>query len=63
MTEFNLKKIENIIDESLKKKTTNFNLELLVNFTINKLNSNTYNEENAKILESILIVNYFLFRN
>lgn len=57
MTEFNLKKIENIIDESLKKKTTNFNLELLISFAVNKINSKTYNEENSKILESILIVN------
>ena len=60
MNELYLKKIDVTIEESLKKKNPNFNLENLINYIVSKINSNSSNEESTQSLENILIVNILL---
>lgn len=55
-----LKKIEEQIEIFLKKKGSNFNLESLIHFMIQKLNSAAASEEQNAEFENILIVNYYL---
>lgn len=50
-----LKKIDETIDYSIRKKSNSFNLEYLVNYVINKINLNTTNENDTNELENILI--------
>jgi hypothetical protein len=52
-----LKKIEESIESTIKKKSSGFNLELLINYIINKLNSNSHSDEGY--IESVLLV-FFL---
>ena len=50
-----LKKIDETIDYSIRKRSNTFNLEYLVNYVINKININTTNENDTNELENILI--------
>lgn len=59
MNENYLKKIDETIDQVQRKKGSTFNLELLINFVISKLNTNSSNEETTAALENILIVSHF----
>ncbi len=56
MNEQYLKKVDAAIDESMRKRSSTFNLESLINYIISKINSNSSNEESTKSLEAILIV-------
>ena len=49
-----LKKIEESIETTIRKKSSGFNLELLINYIISKLNSNSHAEEGY--IESVLLV-------
>ena len=59
MNEIYLKKIDIVIEECIKKRGSGFNLEMLVNYIISKLNSNSANEESIGTLENIIIVKKF----
>ena len=51
-----LKKFELSIEEALRRKNQNINLELLINYINQKINTNSSNEEMMTILENIIIV-------
>jgi hypothetical protein len=56
MNEQYLKKVDTAIEESMRKKSSIFNLESLIHYIISKINSNSSNEESTRTLETILIV-------
>jgi hypothetical protein len=56
MNEIYLKKIDATIEENLRKKSSGFNLENLINYIVNKVNTNSSTEESTQALENILIV-------
>jgi hypothetical protein len=51
-----LKKIDEALETVIRKKSNTFNLEMLINFIINKLNNYSISEEQSSLLESILLV-------
>jgi hypothetical protein len=61
MNEQYLKKIDLSIEESMRKKSSIFNLESLIHYIISKINSNSSNEEGTRTLETILIVRKLVF--
>jgi hypothetical protein len=52
-----LKKIDDTIETVIRRKSTTFNLEMVINYIINKLNNYSANEEQSNQMESILLVN------
>jgi hypothetical protein len=54
-----LKKIDESLETVIRRKSNTFNLEMLINFIINKLNNYNISEEQSSLLESILLV--FIF--
>ena len=56
MNELYLKKIDATIEECLRKKNSGYNLEMLINYIISKINTNSSTEECTQTLENILIV-------
>jgi hypothetical protein len=53
--QLHMKKIEESIETTIRKKsTTGFNLELLINYIINKLNTHSHSDEGY--IESVLLV-------
>jgi hypothetical protein len=56
MNEQYLKKVDTAIEESMRRKSSIFNLESLIHYIISKINSNLSNEESTRTLETILIV-------
>jgi hypothetical protein len=56
MNEIYLKKIDETIEAVLRKKSSSFSMEMLINYIINKINVNISTEETTSTLENILIV-------
>lgn len=57
MSDVFLKKFELSIEDALKRKNPNINLELLISHINQKINTNSSNEEMMTALENIIIVN------
>jgi hypothetical protein len=58
MNEIYLKKIDDSIETTLKKKGATFNLDMLINYVISKANTNSSTDESTSAMENILIVYY-----
>lgn len=59
MNELYLKKLDETIEGYMKRKTTAFNLDMLVNLMIAKFNTTTNTSNDNQLFENILIVKYF----
>ncbi len=66
MNEIYLKKIDQAIEDCIKKKSSAFNMDMLINYIVSKINSTSSNEESNQNLENILMVRlniYYPIRN